>query len=176
MPNYTYIVDKSDALKYDVVMTSDTGVQAGTVSVVWPENKDQINGRVTVGPYSVNADIRGQALSYALLWIGLTLVEQGGYKKMKTGAVHGVLHDTMQGAGLTMGTPVVDPTTRSKLTSAYLESKGLSQNTSAVWECDNIAAAIQACEAKMQSKGVTITPPAPSPTSKAACCGSCNIM
>lgn len=171
MPNYTYTVDKSDALIYRVVMTSDAGVKAGTVSVVWPENKDQVNGRVMVGPYSVNEEIRGQALSYVLLWIGLTMVEQAGYKKMKTGEVHGVLHDTMHGAGLTMVAPHVDPTTRSKLTSACLQSKGLDQNTAAVWECDNIAAAIQACEAKMQAKGVKVTPPA-----KPGGCGGCTIM
>lgn len=138
---------------------------------MWPEDKDQVNGRVTVGPYSVNPAIRNRSLSYALLWIGLTMVEQAGYRKMKTGAVHGVLHDTMQGAGLRMGKAVIDPTTHSKLTSKHLENQGLDQNSSAIWECDDIANAIQACEQKMQGKGVTVTPPVISKGSKTKCWG-----
>ena len=177
MPSYTYTVDKTNAVKYDVRLIAEDDVVAGTVSVVWPEDKDQINGRVMVGPYSVNAKIRGQSLSYALLWIGLTMVEQAGYQKMKTGAVHGVLHDTMRGAGLRMATErFVDPTMRSKLTSSHLAESDLDQNIMAIWECDDIAAAIQACEGKMKGKGVTVTAPSISKGSKSGFCGGCTIM
>lgn len=176
MPEYTFTIDKSDAAAYSVVLLTEDGEKAGTVKVVWPVDRDQANGQVTVGPYSVNADIRGGKLSYVLLWIGLTQVEEAGYGRMKTGAVHGVLHDTMQGAGLTMGEAVIDPTMRSKLVSKHLTDIEASQNSSAVWSTENIAGAKRACELKMAGSNVTVTRPVISEGKTPGSSGCCVIM
>jgi hypothetical protein len=178
MPNFTYTVDRSNPACLDVVLKTDTGAKAGDVMVVWPEDRDTVNGVVKVGPYSVKVHMQGQKLSYALLWVGLTLVEQAGYTKMKTGVVHGVLHDTMARAGLTRRETAIDPKGKSEKgkSSRYLENEALDADSAAVWGTDDIPGAKRQCELQMSGRGITITEPVLAQGRSPLKCGTCTIL
>lgn len=155
MPNFTYEIDRSNLKHLQIVLKTETGAKAGVVAVIFDGSSEP-----QVGPYSVEKASRGNGLSYALLMLGAIQVLNAGFTSMKTGMVHGILHDTMNKAGLTAGQMQQDPTAKNRWKthgrSRYLEEHGLQQNSQCRWMASNIGKVIATCMQKANGSGVCI--------------------